>query len=220
MDLFEALYTTRAMRRVKPDPISDDVVARIMDAAIRAPSGGNQQRWRFLLVTDETTKVTLGGWYREGLTELNRTQYKAVSELIEHGDPDDPAVIAAKKTSASANWLADNFTAVPLLLFAFGKERGESSIFPALWSAMLAARAEGVGTSLTTLLFKFRAAEVLELLGVPTDGEWIPMAMVTFGYPTGRWDVARRQPPHEVTYAERWGQAPAWRVDAPVWTAG
>ena len=143
MDLFEALYTTRAMRRVKPDPIPDDVVARIMDAAIRAPSGGNQQRWRFLLVTDAATKATLAGWYREGLTELNRTQYQAVMELIEHGDPDDPAVIQARSTSASANWLADNFATVPLLLFAFGKAAGESSLYPALWSAMLAARAEG-----------------------------------------------------------------------------
>ena len=143
MDLFEALYTTRAMRRVKPDPIPDEVVARIMDAAIRAPSGGNQQRWRFLLVTDPAIKATLAGWYREGLTELNRTQYQAVMELIEHGDPYDPAVIQARQTSASANWLADNFATVPLLLFAFGKPAGESSLYPALWSAMLAARARG-----------------------------------------------------------------------------
>ena len=96
MELHEALYTTRAMRRVKPDPIPDEVVARIMDAAIRAPSGGNQQRWRFVLVTSPETKATLAGWYREGLTELNRTQYKAVMDLIEHGDPDDPTVRQAK----------------------------------------------------------------------------------------------------------------------------
>ncbi len=217
MELFEALYTTRAMRRVKPDPIPDEIVARILDAAVRAPSGGNQQRWRFLTVTSPETKAILAPWYREGLTELNRTQYKAVMDMIEHGDPDDPRVQAAKRTAASANWLADHFADVPLLLFAFGKPAGESSIFPALWSAMLAARAEGIGTSLTTLLFKYRRAEVLALLGVPEGEGWVPMALVTFGYPTGRWDVARRQPPHEVTYAERWGQAPAWRVDAPGW---
>ena len=217
MELFEALYTTRAMRRVKPDPIPDEVVARIMDAAIRAPSGGNQQRFRFLLLTDPEVKTTLAGWYREGLTELNRTQYKAVMEMIENGDPNDPAVISAKRTSASANWLADNLASVPVLLFAFGKPAGESSVFPALWSAMLAARAEGIGTSVTTLLFRYRKTEVLELLGVPTDAEWVPMAMVTFGYPTGKWGVAQRQPAHELTYQERWGEAPPWKVDTPLW---
>ena len=218
MELHEALYTTRAMRRVKPDPIPDEVVARIMDAAIRAPSGGNQQRWRFLLVSSPETKATLAGWYREGLTELNRTQYKAVMDLIEHGDPDDPAVKQAKRTFASANWLADNFAQVPLLLFAFGKPNGESSMYPALWSAMLAARAEGIGTSLTTLLFKYYRPQVLELLADLDGDEWEPFAMVTFGYPMGRWGVAKRQPAHEATYVERWGQAPSWTVDQPLWS--
>lgn len=217
MELFEALYTTRAMRRVKPDPIPDEVVARILDAAIRAPSGGNQMRFRLLLLTDPVAKQALQGWYREGLTELNRTQYKAVMELIEHGDPNDPAVISAKRTSASANWLADNLATVPLLLFAFGKPAGESSVFPALWSAMLAARSEGIGTSVTTLLFRYRKQEVLDLLGVPADTEWVPMAMVTFGYPTGKWGVAQRQPAQDVTYQDRWGEPPSWKVDAPLW---
>jgi nitroreductase len=217
VELQEALYTTRAMRRVRPDPIPDDVIARITDAAIRAPSGGNQQRWRFVLVTDPVVKEPLARWYKEGLDELNRTQYRTVMELIESGDPSDPAVVQAKKTHASAVWLADNLAKVPLLLFAFGKPNGESSMFPALWSAQLAARAEGIGTSLTTLLFRYRKAEVLELLGVPTDGDWVPMAMVTFGYPTGRWAVANRKPAHEVVYRERWGEPVAWRVDEPLW---
>jgi nitroreductase len=60
MDIREALYTTRAMRRVKPDPIPMDVQARIMDAAVRAPSGGNTQNWRFLLVDDPEVKSKLG----------------------------------------------------------------------------------------------------------------------------------------------------------------
>jgi nitroreductase len=217
VDLFEALYTTRAMRRVKPDPIPDEVFARIMDAAIRAPSGGNQQRWRFLTVKERATKETLAGWYREGLTELNRTQYAAVKDLIEQGDPDDPVVVQAKKTTASAQWLANHFTEVPLFLFAFGKPNGESSVYPALWSACLAARSEGIGTSLTTLIFKYRRAEVLELLGVPDTGEWVPMAMVTFGWPTGRWGIAARQPAHEVCFSERWGEPPSWKVPEPLW---
>jgi nitroreductase len=217
MELFEALYTTRAMRRVKPDPIPDDVVARIMDAAIRAPSGGNQQRWRFLTVTDPATKATLAEWYREGLIELNRTQYASVTELIENGDPDDPAVQQAKKTSASAMWLADNLADVPLLLFAFGKANGESSVYPALWSACLAARAFDIGTSLTTLLFKYRRVEVMGLLGVPDDDQWVPVAMATFGPPLGRWGLAARQPAHDVCFSEQWGRPPSWTANEPLW---
>ena len=82
MDLYRALYTTRAMRRVKPDAIPEDIVKKLLDAAIRAPSGGNQQKWRFLLLTDPTKKKQLQELYREGLTELNATQYKAVMDLL------------------------------------------------------------------------------------------------------------------------------------------
>ena len=220
MELNEALYTTRAMRRVTPDAIPDETIARIVDAGIRAPSGGNTQRWRFLFVRDAATKATLQGWYRKGLDELNATVYADLQRLLVEGDPDDPAVISGRKTNASAQWLADNLHNVPLLLFAFGKPSGESSMYPALWSMQLAARAEGIGTSLTTLLFKYYKTEVLELLGAPPEGEWVPYALITFGVPTGRWGVAQRQPAHEVTYIDRWGDAPPWTVAAPLWPAG
>lgn len=217
MELNEALYTTRAMRRVKPDPIPDETIARIVDAGIRAPSGGNQQKWRFLFVRDAETKATLQQWYRVGLDNLNSTVYADLQRHIREGDPNDPEIAQARKTDASAQWLADNLHHVPLLLFAFGKPNGESSIYPALWSMQLAARGEGIGTSLTTLLFKWYRDEVLELLGAPTGEEWTPYAMLTFGVPTGRWGVAKRQPAHEVTFMDRWGQAPSWTVDQPRW---
>lgn len=218
MELSEALYTTRAMRRVKPDPIPDDVMARIIDAAVRAPSGGNTQRWRFLIVTNHDSKSRIQRLYSVGLAELNRTQYKATMDLIENGDPNDPEVIQARKTHRSATWLAENLAEVPALLFAFGKPNGESSIYPALWSVQLAARAEGIGTALTTLLFKYYRSEMLEILGAPADGVWEPFAMLSMGYPTGRWDVAKRQPAHEVSYQERWGEPVSWRVPNPLFS--
>ena len=76
MDVREALYTTRAMRRVKPDAIPEDVQKRILDAAIRAPSGGNSQGWRFMLVDDAGVKAKLGPLYRECLGTLFDTLYK------------------------------------------------------------------------------------------------------------------------------------------------
>ena len=113
MELSQALYTTRAMRRVKPDPIPDEILAKLLDAAVRAPAGGNTQSWRFLLVSDPAKRIALQKLYREGLTELNATKYKAVMDLIKDGDPSDPEVIQAKKTNASAEWLADNLHLVP-----------------------------------------------------------------------------------------------------------
>ena len=80
MDLYEALYTTRAMRRVRPDPIPEDVQKRILDAAIRAPTGGNSQAWRFMLIDDPGIKSQLGPLYRECLTQLFETIYKAPLE--------------------------------------------------------------------------------------------------------------------------------------------
>ena len=76
MDVREALYTTRAMRRVKPDPIPEAVQARILDAAIRAPSGGNAQSWRFLLVDDADVKAKLGPLYRDAIGRLWETAYR------------------------------------------------------------------------------------------------------------------------------------------------
>jgi len=70
MDIEEALYTTRAMRRVRPDPVPLDVQAKILDAAIRAPSGGNTQNWRFLLVDDHDVIVKVGPLYRHSIDQL------------------------------------------------------------------------------------------------------------------------------------------------------
>ena len=213
MDLNEALYTTRAMRRVAPDPIPDDVIAAMMDAAIRAPSGGNSQNWRWVTVTDRATMRELGDLYRDAWTELNRTFYKGKVEVArERGDE------TTLRVMGSAEWLADNFSSVPLVVFAYHRnDPTGASIYPAVWNLMLAARGHGVGTTLTTVLGIFKAAEVSALLGVPVDKGWENAAAVTCGYPLGRWGVARRPPPQAVTYAERWGEAPSWHVDEPLW---
>jgi len=82
---------------------------------------------------------------------------------------------------------------------------------------MLAARAEGIGSCLTVVLSAFHHAEVLELLDVPTDAGWQMSACVSFGYPTGRWDVAPRRPVHEVTHRNRWGAPAGFEADQPLW---
>ena len=217
MDLHEALYTTRAMRRVTSEPVPIDVQARIVDAAIRAPSGGNAQAWRFLLLDDPATIAAIGPLYRDAMDQLWNTHYKSAIDALE-ADPDSPTSKQFAKTRASAMWLAEHFETVPLYLFAFTRfDPTGGSIYPAVWSAMLAARAEGVGSCLTYVLSMFHTDVVLDLLGVPRDKCWLLSACVSFGYPTGRWGVAERRAAHLVTNRNRWDEPAGFAVEAPLW---
>jgi nitroreductase len=219
MEIHEALYTTRAMRRVKPDPIPEEVQARILDAAIRAPSGGNSQNWRFLLVDDPDVKARIGPLYRDAISQLWVTVYKDQIEAA-NADPDSTASKSMLAVQRSAQWLADNFETVPLFMFGLVQyDPTGGSIYPAVWNAQLAARADGVGSSLTSVLGFFHPNEVAEILSIPTDEGWLQSCMVSFGYPTGRWGVAPRRPVHEVSYRNRWGSDVGFQIDEPLWPA-
>ncbi|HEV7523484.1 MAG TPA: nitroreductase family protein [Acidimicrobiia bacterium] len=216
MDVYEALYTTRAMRRCKPDPIPLDAQKRILDAAVRAPSGGNTQNWRFMLVDDAGVKAQLGPIYRECMTLLWATIYK--DRLVAaNAAPTEPENAEMLKIQRSAQHLADHFEEYPLLLFSFVQfDPTGGSIFPSTWSAMLAARAEGIGSSLTSV-FMFQIDAVLDILGVPKQDGWLFSSCVTFGYPTGRWAVAPRRPVHEVSFRNRWGDPLGFEIPEPLW---
>ena len=217
MDLYEALYTTRAMRRVKPDAIPQDVQARILDAAIRAPSGGDAQGWRFILLEDPAKKTALAPLYQHNVSQIWDRWYKS-QVAAAADDPDAPESQQFLKFRRSVQWLADHFAEVPLFLYAFSpQETGGGSIYPAVWSAMLAARAEGVGSCMTALLQSFSLTETLEILGVPADGGWNLAATVSFGYPIGKWDIAARQPVEQVAYSNTWGEDLGFSIPEPLW---
>lgn len=216
-DLWEALYTTRAMRRVKPDPIPLAAQERILDAAVRAPSGGNTQGWRFLLVDDAGVKVKLGLLYREGVEHLFATSY-ADRIAAAKNDPEAPAARAFLQMIRSIEHLAINFETTPLFLFGLSRNDGSGrSILPSVWSAQLAARALGIGTALTSILANHSQEQTCEILDVPRNSGWAISACVSFGYPTGRWGVAQRRPAYEVTYRNRWGEPSGLEVGEPLW---
>lgn len=216
MDLFEALYTTRAMRRSDGEPISDDVVAAMLDAAVRAPSGGNAQNWRFVVVRDQALKDRLGPLYRNAWEHLGNTLYAGRREAAE--ERGDSQTIRVMKSS---DWLADNFEKVACWMMVFSRnDPTGASIYPAIWNAMLAARGHGVGTCLTTILGMFEQDEVFEILGVPGDKGWRMDAAVSVGHPTGRWGLAERKPAHGVAYADTWGNDLGFTIDRPLWDEG
>ncbi|CAN5748056.1 nitroreductase family protein [soil metagenome] len=213
MDLFEALYTTRAMRRVSPDPVDDEVAAAMLDAAIRAPSGGNSQNWRFVVVTDPKVRSELGPIYRSAFDQLQDTYYQGRWEDAKQSG--DESALAVMKSSG---WLAENFEKVPMWFLAFSRnDPSGASIYPAVWSAMLAARGHAIGTCLTTILGVFESAAIFAVLEVPTDKGWVLSAAVSVGHPTGRWGVAPRKPVEEMAFSDRWDQSLAFAVDGPLW---
>jgi nitroreductase len=209
MDLYEALYTTRAMRRLKPDPIPYDAQARILDAAVHAPHVG--EMWRFLLVDDATIKAQLGALYREGFERMVSAQLGAdLTDLLQTDTP-------MARTMRSGVYMAQHFAEAPLLLVGFGRSRDGGGIYPALWSAMLAARAEGIGSTLTGMLQSYFADEVFDILGVPKDAGWYHHGAVPMGYPTGKWGVGARKPVDEVAARNSWQGALGFTVPAPLW---
>ena len=132
MELHEALYTTRAMRRVKKDPIPLDVQARILDAAVRAPSGGNQQNWRFLLLDDPDKKAALGPPVPARHRRALEDRLQGPTRRGGHATPTRPSRCQMLKVQRSAQWLADHFEDVPLYMFPFSQyDPTGGSIYPA-----------------------------------------------------------------------------------------
>jgi nitroreductase len=205
MDFFDTVTTQRAMRRLKPDPIPEAALRQIMDAAICAPSGGNRQGWSFLVVRDAALRARLGELYRECWGELIKLPYYA-------GAAKDPPDSPTGKMLASARHLGEHLGEAPVLILACIAMDASvapsvttgSSVYPAVQNIMLAARALGIGSCLTTI-HRYRDAQVKELLGIPPNIE--TAALIPLGYPLGKFGRPPRRPLGEVAFADHWGQA-------------
>lgn len=206
MDFFETATTLRAIRRLKPDPIPDDLLRRIVDAAVCAPSGGNRQGWTFLVIRDAATRARIGELYRECFGELMKVPYYRDASAA---PPDSPPA----KVLASARHLGEHLGEAPVLIVACIATDGNptlttgASIYPAVQNLLLAARALGVGSCLTTI-HRFRDAQLKALLGIPAGVE--TAALIPFGYPLGKFGRPPRRPVGDVTFADRWGRATGW----------
>jgi nitroreductase len=210
MDFREVIQTTGACRHYRPDPIPDDVLARVLDAARWAPTGGNRQGVRLLAVRDAVKKKALRDLYVP-LWE----QYVARAGAR----PGAPL----PKLIAAADDMARHLDEVPVLLVVcahlgdlLATDRhldrltvvGGASIYPSVQNVLLAARAEGLGTVLTTLLCAVEP-QVKELLGIPADV--LTAALVPLGYPVEPFPkkLARR-PLSDICFGDTWGE-PAFR---------
>lgn len=190
--LYEAMSTLRAVRRLKPDPIPDAVMRRVLEAATWAPTGGNVQPWRIVLVRERVRKERLGALYAERWRLFSKRYRSAMDTMAED------ARKRLERTIAAGDYLAAHFGETPALaIFCFnpnqmaitdsGLDRpsvvGGASVYAAVENLLLACRAEGLGCVLTTLLCECEP-EVRELLSIPEP--WGTAAAIPIGYPVGK----------------------------------
>ena len=204
--LFEAIYHMRAMRRLKPDPVPDDLIRKIIDAGLRAPTGGDVQNWRFIVVKDPSIKKKLQAVYRRAF-DVVISRYRS--------NPPPPGKTEAQKQRMlkAVEYLTDHFHEAPVLIvccllndmartMGLAKMSG-ASIYPSVQNMLLAARALGLGSVLTTrhLLYE---QDVKEALGLPENAE--TFAILPIGWPIGKFGTVSREPTEKVTFLNKWGQ--------------
>jgi nitroreductase len=200
MSVGEAMFTQRAIRRFRPDPIPTEDLRLVLEAAVRAPNGGNRQIARFLVVTDRDKIRAFGALYREAWWAKRRD---------ERGWTRPEDIPPEERTYRSAMALAESMTDVPCVAFALAVPPGTAnSVIPAAQNLMLAARALGIGSVPTTLhpavMERFHA-----LFGIPAEASF--HFCIPLGYPAGAFGANRRRPTAETCYLDRWGGAVPWR---------
>jgi nitroreductase len=204
MPIGEAMFSQRSIRRFRPDRIPTQDLELLLEAAARAPSGGNRQPGRFLVLTDPDIIRQFGVLYREAWWAKRRDEKRPWTSREQ--------IPAEDKGSAAAARLADEIVDAPCIVLALTTGKGQaSSVIPAVQNLMLAARALGIGSLPTTL-----HAQVLErvyaLLGIPAEMDF--HLCIPLGYPRGKFGPTQRRPTAETTYLNRWGSPVPWATEA------
>jgi len=199
MTVGEAMFTQRAIRRFRPDPIPTEEIRLVLEAAAKAPNGGNRQIARFLVVTDRALIREFGKLYHEAWWAKRWDERRWTK--LEDIPPED-------KNYRAAAQLAEEMREAPCVVLALAVPPGSAnSVIPACQNLMLAARALGIGSVPTTLHAKVMD-RLYALLGIPTDVSF--HFSIPLGYPRGSFGGSRRLPTSETTFLNRWGTASPW----------
>ncbi|HZM28861.1 MAG TPA: nitroreductase family protein [Acidimicrobiales bacterium] len=228
MDLIDTLRSTGAVREFRPDPVPDEVLARVLDSARFAPSGGNRQGWRLVVVQDPAIRRRLRDCYLDGWYDYLAIMLAGLTPWAPVTDrsAEASALAGASRLAEQARdaggrgGFAEQLDAAPVLLALFADLRalsavdrdharytfaGGASIYPFAWNVLLAARAEGLGGVVTTMPIR-REEDVKALLGAPA--ELALAAVLALGYP-------REAPPTRLRRAPVASFTTVDRVDGP-----
>lgn len=211
--LLEGLATTRAIRRYRPEPIPAEDIAKLLYYATRAPNGGNQQKWRFVVLGPDAheARAVLGKAAKIGWDELRHVYgYDKGSAL--------DTTSRKGRMGAVMERFARTFTEIPLLIIACAVDPPKKdhptgaagSVMPACHNLMLAARAMGYGGTLSTWQ-RHVEAELRDVLGIPDNA--VMLAIMTLGRPEGHHGPVRRRPLTSVVYDRTWGNPPSWAAE-------
>lgn len=212
VSLYEALLTTRAMRRFSDKPVDRVDIEACLRAAVQAPSGGNIQPWHFVVVDDPEIRQQLADLYQRCYL-----RYETAMLPMRQPPKSEADAAAWNRTVNAAHHLSDHFAEVPVIVAAcvadidltitdadgpldIGSVLG--SVFPAIQNFILAARSRGLGTSLTTV-HRIEQQACRDILGVPARQQIV--ALLPVGHPTGKWGIAPRRPAETVTSWNRYG---------------
>ncbi|MEJ0016388.1 MAG: nitroreductase family protein [Acetobacteraceae bacterium] len=221
--VFEAIHSARSLRRLKPDPVPETLITQVLDAAIRASSGGNAQNWVFLVVRDPALRQGLGAIYRKA-SDIAAAMYAA------RGRPAHLTEAQFQRMMRGGAYLWDHMGEAPVIVIpclrrpvvppaealapamqaqheaelAYAARIRGASIYPAVQNIILACRALGLGTTITTNHLRCED-EVRALLGIPAEVD--SFAMMPIGWPIDRFGPLTRRPLPEVAFADRWGTA-------------
>ena len=217
IDAIEAIMTTRAIRRFNEEQVTDAEIAVCLRAAQQAPSGGTVQPLQYVGVTEADPKAAVAQWDRASFDRYERSLPDASAFR------DEAAAESWRKTRAASRHLADHVQDAPAIVFFLqpiipwtpSDDEGpmdigrlDASVYPSVQNFCVAARALGIGTSLTTVI-RIHAAETLEVLGVPANDDGTPRfeiaACIPMGRPAGRFGVAPRKPASAVTHWNTFG---------------
>ena len=207
MGLFDVIYHCRAMRRLKPDPVPEETLVRLIDAAHQAASGSNMQNGRWIVVRNPAQRAKLADLNRRAVMAYASPQSNRAAALP-HQSAD-----RRERMLAAVVWQAEHLQEVPALVIAclefaspppdsFAAGAGAAgSIWPGVQNLLLAARALGLGAAPTTLGLMNRPA-AKEVLGLPETIE--PFCLIPVGYPMGKFGPVTRRPVAEVMRWDRW----------------
>ncbi len=195
MPLGEAIYTLRAIRRQKPDPLPEEDLHEILEAAIRAPNGGNAQNWHFLVLKDADTRAKFAELYREAWWAKRKDEGVNGPEDLPPG----------KNPRQSAMKMANEIGNSPVIVMVCSTVKGanaRASVIPSVQNMLLAARCLGIGGTITTL-HPTVDERIHQLLNIPDTAEVV--YCIPLGYPRGNFGPTRRNPLPQVCSVDRWG---------------
>ena len=212
MPLEEAMTTQRAIRRLKPDPVDDALVLKLIELALKAPSGSNAQNWEFIVVRDRAVKAKLGKYNRQAWNIYGTLGRRMVER---RGD------VKTGRMLDAVQWQAEHLHETPAIVIAclrgtrlpwpnFVSASFYGSIFPSVQNLLLAARAAGLGAALITLPL-WSTFSVRRILGLPWNVT--PCAVVPLGWPIGKYGPTTRRPVGDVVSLDRFGNRP-WKGKA------